>query len=126
MIMADYTGFTDLDAPKRDVLTVLSHGDPVKEVEIGANLKEEVDKVVSYARIYDHLKELEELGFVVKQTGEWATYQITPLGRAVVQEYHRLLCDFLGESNLSSDEFGLMYSGGGTCRSISPGGSDDE
>ncbi len=124
--MAAYTGFTDLNAPKRDLLTVLSHGEPVKEAEIGTNLKEETGKVVSYARIYDQLKALEERGFVVKQTGDWATYQITPLGRAVVQEYYRLLCDFLGEPDQKRDAFELVYSGGGACRSIPPGESDDE
>ncbi len=75
--MAAYTGFTDLNAPKRDLLTVLSHGEPVNEAKIGMNLKEKTGKDVSYARIYDQLKALEERGFVVKQTDDWVTYQIT-------------------------------------------------
>ncbi|WP_330633671.1 PadR family transcriptional regulator [Halocatena halophila] len=125
--MGEHTAFIELNAPKRDLLTLLSHGDPVKEVEIGADLKQEIDGVVSYARIYDQLQSLEERGLVTERATErWKLYQITPRGQSVLREYHSWFRNILDENSLTNDEYSVTHIGGGACRAIPPESSDDD
>ncbi len=124
--------FTELDAIQRDILTIVSHDEPQRDVDIKATLEVEMGITFTYRRLYLHLNTLVERVLVAKNSIDEGTprYEITEEGRHALRHYHswfRSTVD-LQETMLGDGEpMRLRYTvASGRSRSIAAQGDSDE